>query len=194
MSFIDKIKHALSGDWDDEDQRFRAQHNEAAGRAEDDYARCRPAYQFGYDAGRNPELRGRSFAEVEPELRNGWTADAAAECGTWDEMRGFVNQAYDRGQERTLTLSDEQLGVDKRTVRAGEVDIRKTVETQRVSEQVPVVREEIELERHAVTGDRVASTPTADADLRKERAVVDDQTDRGAGRNVRRRDDEIRDR
>ena len=60
-------------------------------------------------------------------------------------------------QEGRLTLSEEELAIGKRQVLAGEVALRKTVETERVRENVPVMREEVSIERHPVTDARLAA-------------------------------------
>ncbi len=49
-----------------------------------------------------------------------------------------------------LTLSAEELSIGRRTVQAGEVGLRTTVETERVRRTVPVMREEVTVERRAV--------------------------------------------
>lgn len=64
------------------------------------------------------------------------------------------------GESRYITRSEEELAIDKRARQAGEVDVRKTVETERVSKTVPVTREEVTVERRPVTGDM-----RADADI-----------------------------
>lgn len=58
----------------------------------------------------------------------------------------------DMDREARLTLSEEELAVGKRQVASGEVDIQKRVETQHVRESVPVMREEVTVERRPVTG------------------------------------------
>jgi uncharacterized protein (TIGR02271 family) len=57
-------------------------------------------------------------------------------------------------EERRLTLSEEELAVGKREVRAGEVEIDKDVETRHVRENVPVSHDEVIIERRPVTGMR----------------------------------------
>jgi uncharacterized protein (TIGR02271 family) len=52
--------------------------------------------------------------------------------------------------EAQVTRAEEELAVGKRQVQAGEVGVRKTVETERVREQVPITREEVEIERRPV--------------------------------------------
>lgn len=55
-------------------------------------------------------------------------------------------------KEGRLTLSEEQLAVSKQRRAAGEVEIEKEVETRHVREQVPVMHEEVTIERHPATG------------------------------------------
>ena len=50
-----------------------------------------------------------------------------------------------------LVLSEEELAVGKRAVNAGEVEITKRVETQRVSEPVTLRHDEVEVERRPIT-------------------------------------------
>ncbi len=98
--------------------------------------------------------------EYETSLRNRWAGGAAAASSdlydheSYDHDR-FYSKARGRGakrnaSEQTLTLSEEQLAVGKRQVQAGEVGVRKTVETERVRTQVPVTREEVEIERRPI--------------------------------------------
>jgi hypothetical protein len=77
--------------------------------SERDYDAVRPAYQLGHIASRNPDYTGRSFDEVEPELRRGWTSDVSAGSGEWDEVREYARTAYYRSAEAqsSLTGGDE---------------------------------------------------------------------------------------
>jgi uncharacterized protein (TIGR02271 family) len=69
----------------------------------------------------------------------------------FDEQRLFAGRKRQptarREEEAAVTRAEEELAVGKRQVQAGEVGVRKTVETERVREQVPVTREEVEIER-----------------------------------------------
>jgi len=67
-------------------------------------------------------------------------ADAAAASGTTTVLDA------DDGEAR-LTLSEEELRIGKRTVSAGEVRVEKHVETELVRETVPVMREDVTVER-----------------------------------------------
>jgi uncharacterized protein (TIGR02271 family) len=73
----------------------------------------------------------------------------------FDDQRAFASRRRDRAhtsdREDRLTLSEEQLSVGKQTVQAGEVGVRKTVETEHVRESVPVTHDEVTIERHPVS-------------------------------------------
>lgn len=56
----------------------------------------------------------------------------------------------DTNEERRMTLSEEELSVGKREVRAGEVEIDKDVETRHVRERVPVSHDEVVVERRPI--------------------------------------------
>jgi uncharacterized protein (TIGR02271 family) len=59
-----------------------------------------------------------------------------------------------------MTLSEEQLSIGKRQVQAGEVELRKTVETENVSVPVDLQREEVRVDTTDVK-DRVLTGPEA---------------------------------
>ena len=70
--------------------------------ATDGFERARPGYQLGYVARQNPAYKGRNFNEIEPELRKVWESRARTEgntggSGSWPEVRGFVDFAYQQG-------------------------------------------------------------------------------------------------
>jgi uncharacterized protein (TIGR02271 family) len=75
------------------------------------------------------------------------------EAGTFGRSEGYSGSGrLDTEREARLTLSEEELAVGKRTVSSGEVGVSKHVETERVRESVPVMREEVTVERRPVTG------------------------------------------
>jgi uncharacterized protein (TIGR02271 family) len=124
--------------------------------------------------------------------------------------------------EQRITLAEEQLAVGKRQASAGEVELRKTVETERVQEQVELRHDEVSVERRPITDpsqvsaadnqigehevrvvlmeeqtvvskvmvpreeiivrkNQVTEQQTVEADVRRERLVVDDAQTRAAG-------------
>jgi uncharacterized protein (TIGR02271 family) len=76
-----------------------------------------------------------------------------------------------------LTLSEEQLAVGKRQVQAGEVGVRKNVETRHVEQEVPLMREEVSVERRPLSADSATGDISiSDGEIRvpvmREEAVV----------------------
>ena len=69
-----------------------------------------------------------------------------------------LGNRLDTEREERLTLSEEELAVGKRRVASGEVEVGKRVETQHVRETVPVMREEVTIERRPATGMGTAPT------------------------------------
>jgi uncharacterized protein (TIGR02271 family) len=181
------VSEAAESFTDEDDTYYRRQFEQRraggaltpAGSGDDldyDYDRARPAYQIGYLAGMNPDYEGRRFEDVEPELQRGWTSVGSGE-GDWSSVRDYARDAYSHGQERRLTLSEEQLSIGKRQVQAGEVEIRKTVETEHVRETVPVTREEVSVERRPLSADAATGADIGEDEIRvplmQEEVVVD---------------------
>lgn len=74
-------------------RHYDASPNRLADRRYDD---VKPAYYLGHLASRNPEYRNRDFADIEPELRSGWSRENR--YGSWDSVRGFASEGYTRGR------------------------------------------------------------------------------------------------
>ncbi|MFL5575287.1 MAG: hypothetical protein ACJ79S_04895 [Gemmatimonadaceae bacterium] len=82
-----------------DDAAYRSHYESSPSRLADrSYDEVRPAYQLGHLASRNPDYTGRSFDEVETDLRSGWTSDVSSRYGEWDSVRGYARDAYDRGR------------------------------------------------------------------------------------------------
>jgi uncharacterized protein (TIGR02271 family) len=69
----------------------------------------------------------------------------------YNDDRFYGSRRGTEENERRLTLSEEELDVGRREVRAGEVSIDKEVETHHVRENVPVSHEEVIVERRPAT-------------------------------------------
>lgn len=97
--------------------------------ADRNYESASPAYRLGHIAARNPEYRGRSFREIEPDLRRGWNAAASRTHGDWDSVRDYANDAYDRStsaaerQRMRDEASNAADAADKRLDDAGNVNM-----------------------------------------------------------------------
>lgn len=164
---------------DDHFQRhFNTSSGTTGGRS---YDAVRPAYQVGHVASLNPDYEGRSFEDVEPHLRAGWTGDVATQSGEWSDVRSYARDAFERGQERRVTLAEEQLSVGTRSVQEGEVAVRKHVDTRHVDQEVELVREEVTIERRPLSADshvdvRDLSEEEIRVPVMREEAVVEKRT------------------
>jgi uncharacterized protein (TIGR02271 family) len=86
-------------------------------------------------------------------------ASASAEPDYRASPRGSV---ADYAEDRKMTRSEEELRIGKREVAAGEVVVAKHVETERVTEDVPVTRERVVVERRPVSEMRGSADIGAD--------------------------------
>lgn len=87
-------------------------------------------------------------------------SDAAA---LRDDDATLLHPAATRPEgEQRMTLAEEELALYKNRVQAGSVDVHKRVETRHVRESVPVMHEEVTVERRAV------DNPDASAEVRYE--------------------------
>jgi uncharacterized protein (TIGR02271 family) len=82
---------------------------------------------------------------------------------------------------RTLELREERLSIDKDRVAAGEATIGKRVVSQDASVDVPVMHEELFIQRRPVTSTRPATEPIGESEtirvpLMREQVVVDKRT------------------
>ena len=71
---------------------FRRHHAEASDTS-DDYAAYRPAYEYGYTYGNNPEFAGRDYAAVEPELRQDYERHHGS--GSWGRVKAAARHAFE---------------------------------------------------------------------------------------------------
>ena len=81
----------------EEEQDCRTYYESHTARASVPYDRARTVYVVGYAAARNPEYAGRSFDDVEPHLRSGFTGSRAE---SYDSLRDFARRGYERGGAR----------------------------------------------------------------------------------------------
>ncbi len=83
----------------------------------------------------------------------GRDTDASAyDHSDYDDQRLYApRRQQNAGGQQRITLAEEELSVGKREVSAGEAEIRKTVETRHVQEQVDLTREEVTVERRPIT-------------------------------------------
>ena len=98
--------------------------------------------------------------DYESGVRSSFASSATSRTSDddlYDQGRFYAERGGEAAREGRLILSEEQLNVGKRQVQAGEVGIRKSVETEHVTEEVSLMHEEVTVERRPIT-DRNAAT------------------------------------
>jgi hypothetical protein len=92
-----KLSETVSEMSEEEERDCRTFYESHPARAAVPYERARTVYVVGYAAARNPDYTGRSYDDVEPHLRNGFTGSRA---GSYDSLRDFTRRGYERGTSR----------------------------------------------------------------------------------------------
>jgi hypothetical protein len=90
---------ALTSFGEKEDSTCRA-HFDNVARRDTNYDTMRPLYQFGHLAGQNPDYQGRSFEEVETDLKTAWTGEPAVTYGDWEMVRDYMRTGFATGHDR----------------------------------------------------------------------------------------------
>lgn len=85
--------------------------------------------------------------------------DQLDDASRYDDRRFFGTRMAGREDDAYLTLHEERLDVGTRAVEAGAVELRKTVETERVHETVPLTEEEVTVERRPLAAGEVPAEP-----------------------------------
>jgi uncharacterized protein (TIGR02271 family) len=139
-----------------------------------------------------PEYSGEGIDRgYEDRVRQSWgssTSGRTAAAGAtssqhhddqFNDSNFFGRRRKGRENESYFTRSEEELRVGKRQQEAGEVDVKKRVETERVSKSVPVTRDEVTVERRPASG-QTASGKIGENEVRiplmAEEAVVEKRT------------------
>jgi uncharacterized protein (TIGR02271 family) len=92
---------------------------------------------------------------IQQSFRGRDAAVRSSDADLYDQGRFYAERGGPAAGEARLVLVEEQLDVGKRQVQAGEVGLRKRVETEHVEQEVSLAREEATVERHPIT-DRTA--------------------------------------
>jgi hypothetical protein len=82
---------------EEDDRLFRSHFQHANKLADRAYEQVRPAYQLGFDAANQAEMRGQPFEQVERDLENGWL-NVRTRVGDWSSVRDYAREGYERGR------------------------------------------------------------------------------------------------
>jgi hypothetical protein len=89
----DQTPEAMTKSFGEPEDRSCRTHFENIAR-KNTYDNVRPLYQFGHMAGSNPDYQGRSFEEVEPELKTAWSGEAKTTYGDWDDVQEYIRTGF----------------------------------------------------------------------------------------------------
>ena len=104
-------------------------------------------------------------------------SEGGADLGpSYDRDYGQADTLSGSEATQRLELREEELDVDTRQVKAGEVRLRKEVVTEQKNIEVPVSREEVVIERHKVSG-RDATDQTLDDDEEIRIPLMEEEVD-----------------
>ena len=144
------------------------------------YDQFAPAYRYGVESRRR--YPGKSFDEVETDLRTDWESKHGSSTGlAWDKAKMAVRDSWDRltgrdsasgaqagqtrqvgaGQTAAIPVVEEEISIGKREVERGGVRVRTEVEERPVQEQINLREEHVRVERRPV--DR----PASEADIQR---------------------------
>lgn len=109
-----------------------------------------------YESRLHSHFRGAGGGREGPEIIEEDVSTASRFYGRGTEESRSKEREKERGvgEERHLTLSEEELDVGRREHRSGEVTVGKKVETEHVHERVPLRHEEVTIEHRPAEGMR----------------------------------------
>lgn len=116
---------------------------------------------FGTSRPTGPAAQGRDFYTAE-QFDDSQFYGGRQSAGAMPMSTGKAG----RDDEKKLTLSEEELRVGKREASAGEVGVRKTVDTEHVQKTVPVSREEVTIERRPIEAGAAAGADIGEDEIR----------------------------
>lgn len=87
----------------EEDTYWRETHNKRPYyKSGTDYSHYQPAYRYGWENAARPNYMGRSFDEVEPDLKTNWNTYRGDHKADWHDVRDASRDAFERVRTRSL--------------------------------------------------------------------------------------------
>jgi hypothetical protein len=81
-------------DWNEEDTYWRENYKTRPYAGTNDYNYYRPGYRYGYESAYR--YTGKTWDEVEKDLRRGWDKVEYRGQSTWESIKMAVRDAWDR--------------------------------------------------------------------------------------------------
>lgn len=74
-------------------RHFESDYNTNYGKSGEAFDTYAPAYQYGYQRANDPEYKGKSYSDVEPELRDEYES---GNPGAWEKFKGAVQTGWNK--------------------------------------------------------------------------------------------------
>lgn len=143
------------------------------------YEDYQPAYQAGYEGYSRYGTSGKTYDEIEPDLRRDYETRQGGAGLAWDKAKHAAKDAWHRvetalpgdqsdrrdlqtgvtNDENVVQLYEERLVADKHREKTGEVIVGKHVETETARVSVPIEKERVVVEQVSPTDAGAAVSP-----------------------------------
>ena len=141
-------------DYDTVEPEFQEHYRSSSSAKTRTWEQAGPAYRYGWEHASRPDLRGRSYTEVQADLKKNWTGG-----GTYQDYEPMVRAAWEKraqhsvatGGEAVVPIVEEELQVGKRKVETGGVKVKTTIEEKPVQANVSLHKEEVNVSRRPVS-------------------------------------------
>lgn len=142
----------------------------------------------GYETQLRAALTGAAGARIATSTPPAIPADSEFyEHDHFEDQKLYAKRKRPRAErdsagEQRMVLNEEQLDLGKRTVQQGEVQLRKSIDTDRVTEEVPLMHEEATVDRRPITDPQqmvdatIGGRQEISVPLMGEQAVVEKRT------------------
>lgn len=103
--------------YSDHEEHFRSHHRDTFGSEGGAYGDYEPAYRSGFRHGTASDYEGRSFGDLEPEMRQ--RHEKKHGKGTWQKVKDAARHAFQRGRSHRSSSHRTSGGTTSRTREKG---------------------------------------------------------------------------
>jgi uncharacterized protein (TIGR02271 family) len=90
---VEQLGGAASNGWNRWSSDFNTHYKNTYARSGRDFSDYEPAYRYGYGLASRPDWRGRSWDQIEPDVRRDWES---RNQGPWEDFKDAVRHAWQR--------------------------------------------------------------------------------------------------
>lgn len=94
----------VTGRWEDVASRYEMLWQQHYGTSDAEWEDMQPIYRYAWDVANRPDLRGRSWSEAEPQVRQEWEASQAST--DWDGVSGPIRDVWEDVAAEAATFAE----------------------------------------------------------------------------------------